>query len=184
MFERKHGKFALQNGNVFFSLLLALLCILAADILKKHKFGRYFFLLPSFLLFVLYSLGVLRSDNGAKAIILSMVFMIFDGRSVWQRVFTALGTLFACCNGWFISVAKYAVFEILGRDATFPIPTDWDLMQIFALFSLVFIFTYNGQKGTMPLNKKAARAVQLGFYIFYPAHMLILWAIKFISHNL
>ncbi len=178
------NRLLISNGNVFFSLLLALLCIWSADILKKHKIGRYLFLAPSLLVFVLYSLGILRSDNGARAIILAVVFMLFDGKSVWQRVFTLIGTLIASCNSWFISVAKYVIFEILGRDATFPMPTNWDLMQIFALFSLVFIFAYNGQKGAMPQNKKAARAVQLGFYIFYPAHQLILWAIRFISYNL
>lgn len=44
-------------------------------------------------------------------------------------------------------------------------------MQVFGALSMVFIASYDGRKLT---NSKAA---QWGFYLFYPVHMLVLWAI-------
>ena len=56
--------------------------------------------------------------------------------------------------------------------------TEWQLTQLFGLLSLVFIFLYNGKKGRTPKSKAGAKAVQLGFYLFYPAHMLLLCALR------
>lgn len=44
-------------------------------------------------------------------------------------------------------------------------------MQVLGLLSLLFIARYDGRKVT------GNRAVQWGFYLFYPLHLLILWAI-------
>ena len=44
-------------------------------------------------------------------------------------------------------------------------------MQVLGAFSMLFISNYDGRKVTK--NK----AVQWGFYLFYPVHMLALWAI-------
>lgn len=44
-------------------------------------------------------------------------------------------------------------------------------MQVLGALSMVFIAGYNGRKVT------ANKAVQWGFYLFYPVHMLALWAI-------
>ena len=46
---------------------------------------------------------------------------------------------------------------------TFDFPT-----QGFAVLSLIFIWLYNGKKG------RSSKALQYGFYAFYPVHMLIL----------
>lgn len=44
-------------------------------------------------------------------------------------------------------------------------------MQVLGVLSLLFISNYDGRKLTR------SKAVQWGFYLFYPIHMLILWAI-------
>lgn len=44
-------------------------------------------------------------------------------------------------------------------------------MQVLGVLSLVFIVNYNGRKLT------SNKAVQWGFYLFYPVHLLILWVI-------
>ena len=49
------------------------------------------------------------------------------------------------------------------------------MTQNFSLLSLPLIWLYNSKPGTLPQNPTAKRAVQLGFYAFYPLHMLILW---------
>ena len=43
--------------------------------------------------------------------------------------------------------------------------------------ALVPIFLYNGEKGRSPKSPAAAKAAQLGFYLFYPVHLLLLWAL-------
>ena len=54
------------------------------------------------------------------------------------------------------------VFRISG----FSVP-----MQVLGVLSMIFIANYNGQKRTY------SRMAQWVFYLFYPVHMLILWAI-------
>ncbi len=162
------------NGNVFFSLLLALLCIWAADSLQKHPVGKWFCLLPAIIVYGLFAFGVIRADNGSRAMILAMVFWIFKGNKLWLT----LGTLFAVLNDWFLAVGKQGVLWLLGREAAFPMPSQWQVMQIFAILALPLVFAYNGQKGRTPQNPKAAKAAQLAFYLFYPVHMVILRCIK------
>ena len=58
--------------------------------------------------------------------------------------------------------------ELFGRG--FEIP-----YQGFAVFSLIPIWLYGGKRG------RKSKAMQYGFYAFYPAHMLILYLIKFFA---
>lgn len=44
-------------------------------------------------------------------------------------------------------------------------------MQVLGVFSMVFIANYDGRKITR------SKAAQWGFYLFYPVHMMVLWAI-------
>ena len=44
-------------------------------------------------------------------------------------------------------------------------------MEIFGLMALVPIFLYDGRKLTR------SKAVQWGFYLFYPVHLLVIWAV-------
>ena len=56
-------------------------------------------------------------------------------------------------------------FEVFGQNFEIPI-------QGFAVFSLIPIWLYGGRKGI------SNKALQYGFYSFYPVHMLILYLIK------
>lgn len=56
--------------------------------------------------------------------------------------------------------------------------TKWNLVQFFALFSLVPIFLYNGKKGLLPKKPLLTKLIQYGFYIFYPLHLLIFFLIR------
>lgn len=47
-------------------------------------------------------------------------------------------------------------------------------MQVFSALSILFIASYDGRK------KTTSRAAQWGFYLFYPLHMLALWAVGLI----
>ena len=47
-----------------------------------------------------------------------------------------------------------------------------DSLELFALLSFVPIVLYSGRKATN------STVLQWGFYLFYPAHMMILWELK------
>jgi len=44
-------------------------------------------------------------------------------------------------------------------------------MQVLGVLSMLFIANYDGRKVT------SSKAAQWGFYLFYPVHMLVLWAV-------
>ncbi len=165
------------NGNVFFSLLLALLCIWAGDRLKEHPVGKFFCPAPALGVFCLYAGGYLRSDNGGRAILMAMALLLFYGPALWQKVLVTLGTLAAVCYGYFLRLGKALVLALLGAEFALPAAQRWEMLQLLALGALPLIFAYNGQKGSTPRSPLAAKAAQLGFYLFYPVHMLALWAL-------
>lgn len=62
-------------------------------------------------------------------------------------------------------VAAYVWYSLLmGRGS-------WSYTQFYGALAAIPIFLYNGKPG--PRNK----ALQWGFYFFYPVHILVLWAI-------
>lgn len=65
--------------------------------------------------------------------------------------------------------AGFAVLLWFGATISFgPIEVP---MEIFGLMALVPIFLYDGRKLTR------SKAVQWGFYLFYPVHLLVIWAV-------
>lgn len=163
------------NGNVFFTLLLALLCIWSADSMMKKKILRWFSLLPSILVFVLYHYGVIQSDYGARAILLAMVFFLFDGNKVVNRIFLCIGYLFGTFYAPILSVILHFIQGDMGN---IPSISEWSLVQAWSAMALPLIFTYNGEKGVLPRGKVASKLLQYGFYAFYPCHLLLLWVIR------
>lgn len=98
---------------------------------------------------------LLRTDYGGYGVILIAIFAVLPGRK-WLVIRALLMTaLFFLMNS-----ANVHVFGI-----SVPI-------QVLAVFALVPIELYNGEKvGT-------GKAMQWIFYLFYPAHMLILQLLK------
>lgn len=95
----------------------------------------------------------------------------------------ALRTLAIVCMlldhiGYCLPKAAFSpVFRIIGRPAVFSLPSAWTMKEAIALLALIPIFFYHGTKGFTPKSKIAAKALQIGFYAFYPVHMLLLWLI-------
>lgn len=163
-----------QNGNVFVTLLMALLCVWAADVLVKNRATKWLCLLPTVLVFALYYFGIVHSDYGAKGVLMAMVFWLLDGKAVWKRVLTCVLVL---CVVYYSPIINCVVSLVQGSGFVFNL-TSWEKTQIWSLFALPFIFVYNGEKGSMPGGKLGAKVAQYGFYAFYPVHMLILWVIR------
>ena len=100
--------------------------------------------------------------------------------------FAILAELAKCdYGGWGIAmIAVFALFDRLSLQTVgiflvnacmesaaispFGIPVS---VQLFAVFAMVPIALYSGRKLTR------SRAVQWGFYLFYPVHLLVLWLI-------
>ena len=159
---------------VLITLLAALLCIWATDLMLKNKITKWLCWLPLILSCLLYQQGLLRSDYGARGIVLAVAFYLFDGKQWWKRLLTVLGCILSVFYGHLLSVA---ITLLTKRALVFPTLSRWDLWQLFSLCALPLIFLYNGKKGPQPNNKVVAKLTQLGFYLFYPAHMLVLWLI-------
>lgn len=168
-----------EKGNVFVTLLVVLLCVWATDALRGHKRAKWFAALPALVGCFLYYVGWLRSDYGAKGIVLAMTFYLFDGKKLWQRSLVVLGCLCSVFYGQVVSLAVQILLLMLrGGQIAAPILSGWELMQLWSLLALPLIFAYNGKKGRTPPNKLAAKMTQYGFYLFYPVHMLLLWLIR------
>lgn len=162
------------NGNVFVTLLICLLVLWATDALRRQKWLKWFSFLPSLAVFALYYFGLLHSDYGSKAILMTMTFYLFEGK----HILTAAGVLASVYNGRLISLGFAALHLLQGRDVSLTPLSRWEWAQLCSLAALVPIFLYNGEKGRSPKSPAAAKAGQLGFYLFYPAHLLLLWALR------
>ena len=161
-----------DNGNVMFTLLIALLCVWSADVMIQSKILRWFSMLPSVGVFFLYHFGVLSSDYGARAIIMAMVFFLFDGKKPVNRIFVLLGYIFAL---FYSQILSWILHIIMGDISYVPQWNQWTVTQIWSLMALPMIFLYNGKKGN---GSKWSSLIQYGFYAFYPAHQLILWCLR------
>lgn len=160
------------TGNVFFTLLFSLLCVwFAAEFRKKKRWGKLLAFLPSIFVCILYHFGYLRSDYGMKGVLLALVFYFFDGK----MILTAIGSFAALFAPTIISYGFQLLNMLRGRAYAFNLPDDWTMKEAFALLALIPIFLYCGKKGYSPKSKAGAKALQIGFYLFYPVHMLVLW---------
>lgn len=95
------------------------------------------------------------ADYGWAGVALAAMFEL--SRYLYPKNLLRLGGMIVL----FHYMSSY-VFQIGG----FSIP-----MQVLGALSMIFIVGYDGRKVTT--NK----AIQWGFYLFYPVHMLILWGI-------
>jgi len=131
--------------------------------------------MPTIVTCLLYQTGMLASDYGARGIVLAMVFFLLDGPKVWNKLLVIAGSfvsvfytqLISC--SWMLMQHGMLICPNINR---------WDLWQLFSLCALPLIFLYSGKKGNVPGAPWLAKALQYGFYIFYPAHLLVIWLLN------
>ncbi len=164
-----------EKGNVFFALLLALLCLWAVDAMVHSKRLRPWCWLVPLAAVVGYTFGGIALDYGVKGVLLTLVFYCFDRKKASGKVLTVLGMFAAMNYTYAINLAKAAVKFALGRPWAWPTFGMWDILSLANLLALVFIFLYNGKKGS---SGKHPKLTQYGFYLFYPVHLLVLWAVR------
>lgn len=93
-----------------------------------------------------------KTDYRAGGIVMIAVFGLLDQ---WTLQTAALFLV----NWQMLPSAAVEVFDIV------------IILQLLATFAMIPIACYSGEKLTR------SRAIQWGFYLFYPAHLLILWLI-------
>ena len=152
------------HQNVMFTLLLGLLAIKVIDNLKKDispkNIGKSLLWLA--LIAVGGTLGFV--DYGFLGVLTVVMFYLCRGYR-FTPILQLIGMILI--NIVFFE-GQVFIFEVFGK--TLEIPS-----QGFAVFALIPIWLYNGKKG------KSSKALQYGFYAFYPVHMLILYLIKYFA---
>ncbi len=94
--------------------------------------------------------AVTLCDYGTLGVVTVLMFHIFRGQKLCQLL------MLIAINGF-----GYEGQQLLLGGMEIPV-------QAFAILAFIPIFLYNGEKG------RGGRALQIGSYVFYPAHMLIL----------
>lgn len=143
--------FRLNWGNVFFTLALGAIAIYIYQLLerKQVKHARFLFI-PICLVITLIG-GYIGCDYGMAGILL--IVFLFLAQTKFQKCIVVL--------------AWTALLYGFGQSYN-PIP--FILMDcLFAALSSVFIWFYNGKRG---------KQVKWSFYIYYPAHLLVLTVIQ------
>ena len=152
------------HQNVLFTLLLGLLAIYVLDNVKKNFTAKNvgLSLLWLALISVAATLGFV--DYGFLGMLTVVMFYIMrDFPFAWLGQLVGMVLI----NIVFFEGLVYPL-EILGKTVEIP-------YQGFAVFALIPIWLYGGKKG------RSNKAMQYGFYAFYPVHMLILYLIKCFS---
>ena len=98
-----------------------------------------------------------------------------------------LTTLGVSCAVFYSYILKWVLLPIrifLDKNPAVPSLSSWETVQVFSLLALPLIFLYNNKKGKFPVGKANSKVVQYGFYLFYPVHMIVLWAIMVVMNYL
>lgn len=164
-----------SHGNVMFTLLLGLLCIWSSDRMLKHRILKWTAFVPTLIVSASYYFGYISSDYGIRGILMMMVFFYTDRKKLFYRLLMLFGMVISLYFNQLLSCGWLTLKSLFGYYVRWPHLTQWDWLQALSLLSLVFVFLYNGKKGTTSLGPVASKALQYGFYAFYPAHMLILY---------
>lgn len=146
------------HQNVMFTLLFGLLAIKALDNARQKRTGKAW--IAGILLAALCCLAasVIFTDYGALGVATVIMFYLCrDFRFAWAAQL-ALMILFNLV----LFTGEYIPLTIGSH--VFEIQT-----QGFAVFGLIPIWLYNGKKGI------SNKALQYGFYAFYPVHLLVLY---------
>jgi len=149
------------HQNTIFTLLLGLLAIDHMERFKntpvrKQRLKQAGWL---FLIFLFSVLGF--PDYGYQGVLMVVVFHLTRGvrfEKLWQLAAMVLIN---------IRLFEGMVIPVEIGTMHFEFPT-----QGFAVLALIPIWMYNGKAG------KKSKFLQYGFYVFYPLHMLILYALR------
>ncbi|MEG2000565.1 MAG: TraX family protein [Evtepia sp.] len=140
------------HQNVMFTFLIALCALTLLDRIKDQGNGK--FIRASLVLIGAFFVGTFAFVDYGGLGVLTVLMFYFSKQTKYP---IAIQVVFMVCMNWFMMGGQ----EIPIFGFMFP-------LQAFALFSLPLIWLYRGEKGYN------SRAMQYGFYAFYPLHITIL----------
>lgn len=141
--------FHTYNLNIFFTLLLSVIMLYHYE--KNQKNNIVIVILISLLA------QFLSTDYGAYGTVL--VFLFYKYEDNFKKLLSSIVILNICY--WVYIISMY-----ISNGAGFKWRSG---IQVLSIFSLLFIKSYNGEKG---------RKAKYLFYVFYPVHIIILYLIK------
>lgn len=147
------------HQNVMFTLLLGLLAIHQTEQLRSRP-GTTKTLAAGAKLVLIFLLGIITFPDYGLMGVLTVVGFHLVRNHPWEKPLQAalmVAIHIFGYKGWTIPLA--------GGRIEFPV-------QGFAVFALIPIWLYNGRKG------KGGKVFQYAGYLFYPAHMLLLYLIS------
>ncbi len=152
----------LFDFNILFTFLLSILVMFIVDISRKnpnYSFMYYTFIFAIGIITVALSLMGMPISYGVYGVFLPVVFYAFN-HSTSKYAKTYMWVI-----AFLIMVLYWGLSYLMLDKTVFN-----SYIDLFAVLSLVLLYFYNGQKG-----KGAPKYL---FYIFYPAHILVLFLIK------
>ncbi len=150
-----------QYQNVLFNFVLGILAVFLIDRMKKDPTPKTMSVSGILLVCLLVIAEYSKVDYGIAGLLTVVAFYIFrDFPFAWILQLISLLIL-----NIFVFSGRPFLVKIFGNIYSFHV-------QIFAVFSLIPIWFYNGKKG------KGGKALQYGFYAFYPLHMLLLFLLS------
>ena len=163
-----------STGNVMFTLLAALLCLWAADLLSRHKWLKWVSVVPFLVVFYAYHRHILWSEYGAMAMLMMLVLFLLGERTGLWKALLGVGLTIAMNYTHILEIVKNI---LRSNGQIFPTLSQGQWIQVCAIAAIPLILLYNGKKGAPEGSKTAAKLQQYGFYLFYPVHLLLLWLI-------
>lgn len=171
------------HQNVFFTLALGLLAIWGYDNISKDR--GFNFVGGLFIVLMGLIAQNLRTDYDFYGILtIFMTYLFFENKTRMSIVLVVLNLLF-----WGGAIGMWFSIPSLIHDGYAFVTTGGMRMilqvlvylkyiaQLFCLFALWPILKYNGEKGSMKVNKYF-------FYVFYPAHLFLLSLATVILKNI
>lgn len=151
-----------QYQNVMFTLLLGLSAIFLIQKAKENPTPIIIAATGTAIFTLFFAAHVFKVDYGVCGVATVVCFFVFsEFRFAW--VFQLISLIVI---NVLLFPGRYVSADLFGVNVAFPV-------QIFALFSLVPIWFYNGKK------RLKSKAFTYGFYAFYPIHMLVFAAMRF-----
>jgi heme/copper-type cytochrome/quinol oxidase subunit 4 len=151
MYATDSMHFSLMRFNIGFTFLAALITLRLYQHIKNYTRNRWICMLGIVALLVLAT--VLRCDYGAYAILLVLVF--------YEFYILRENRILTLCM-WVLATG---VLFVMGRGGQFS-------LQLFAVLAFPII---------MGVKDRPVKGFKYFFYIFYPAHMVILSVIKWMQ---
>ncbi len=148
--------------NIFFTFLCSIAIMYLIDSAKNNKsLGLVYFLYLIILVVIIeiFSLLGMSVVYGLAGVVLPVVFYLFNHSEMPHAkviMFVFAGIVLVLI--WLQSFVPSSSLSLS------------DFTQLFALLSIPILITYNGKKGK--------HSFKWLFYVFYPAHILLLYLIK------